>query len=78
LLSDKNYETVPFAVLSKIGLRDRQKEKIKLLVGIVYCLTQLVQTSEDENEPPSFTKIQFVCFQWEKKVLLLHAETIAV
>jgi len=44
----------------------------------MYCLTQLVQTFDDENESISFIKIQFVCFQWEKKVLLLHKETIAV
>jgi len=50
LLSGKNYETVPYAFLSKSGLKaDRQEEKIKLLVGITYCLAQLVQTFEDEN-----------------------------
>ena len=36
---------------------------MKLLVDIMYCLTQLVQTFEDENEFTSFMKIQFFCFQ---------------
>jgi hypothetical protein len=42
----------------------------------MYCPTPLVETFEYENKYTLYIKIQFVCFKWEKKVLLFHKETI--
>jgi len=38
------------------------------LVGIIYCLTQLVQTFEDENESKLFIKIQLVFSEKESVI----------